>query len=72
MEGTLQPISFPAMGRDTFQLQAPSDLSWSRGVNFPEARRNLEDNAQGDSHAEDGPVSNATDADAALAPDSDE
>lgn len=27
---------------------------------------------EGDSHAEDGPVSNATAADAALAPDSDE
>lgn len=44
----------------------------SSGVNFFQASMDPEDKLQDDSHAEDGPVSNATDADVALDTDSDE
>lgn len=41
-------------------------------INVFQASMNPEDKLQDDSHAEDGPVSNATDADVALDTDSDE
>lgn len=44
----------------------------SSRVNFFQASMNLEDKLQEDSHAEDSPVSNATDADVALDTGSDE
>lgn len=44
----------------------------SSRVNSFQASMNPDDKLQDDSHAEDGPVSNATDADVALDTDSDE
>lgn len=50
--------------------QLPSEESSQ--VSLFWANRSLEDKLQDDSHAGDGPVSNATDADVALDTDSDE